>query len=760
MFPERTSLDLNGSWSFAWSPNAVDCKTVSSIQENGLTPLPCQVPGNFELDLQRNGIIEEPFYGMNIAALRQYESAHVWYFRTFDLPARPGTTPVLILEGVDCFAEIYLNGQLIGSCANMLIEHTLPLTGARATGNELLIHIRPATEEARKFDYPPGVNSLASNYEGIHVRKAPHMYGWDIMPRAVSAGLWRPVHIEYRPDERLETLFLDTLNSSASEARLMFHFRARLGSEVANRYELEITGSCGESTFQKKISVLFEAGRTDINLKNPKLWWPRNRGAQSLYNVEVVLLKNGQPIDRARFRHGIRTVELRRTSTTDSSGTGEFCFVVNGERVFIHGSNWVPADAYHSRDAERILKILELVLDSGCNMLRCWGGNVYEPDAFFDFCDEHGILIWQDFAMACGYYPKDDDFCRVLENEARAVVRRLRRHPCIALWAGDNECDQAYYWNKGATPDSNRLTREVLPRVIQSEDPQRAYLPSSPYIDAEALKAGESRLPENHLWGPRDFYKSAFYEQSLSHFASEMGYHGCPAPESIRRFISPAKLWPPGNDEWLLHATSPIPGVNLYDYRIELMSNQIREMFGCMPDNLEEFSFQSQCVQAEAKKFFIELFRGAKWRRTGILWWNLMDGWPQFSDAVVDYYFIKKLAYSFIRRAQQPVLMMFREPQGWNQDLVICNDTRETLHVQYNVRDLSSGETLAAGSCDAVPDAVTRAQDLPYTRSRVRFLVIEWSSAQGKGINHYLSGNPPYDAEQYRQWIAQTYPAA
>ncbi|PAW77103.1 MAG: hypothetical protein B9S32_12540 [Verrucomicrobia bacterium Tous-C9LFEB] len=757
MFTDRSTLDLNGSWSFAWSLTPAEPTTIAQLQQSGLRTLDCQVPGNFELDLQKHGLIEEPFHGMNIAGLRQYEGAHVWYFRTFDLPPRPGTTPVLVLEGVDCFAEVYLNGQHIGSCANMLIAHTLPLTGARAEGNELLIHIRPAVEEARKFDYPPGLNALGSNYDAIHVRKAPHMYGWDIMPRAVSAGLWRPVHIEYLPVERIETLFLDTMSCSAREARLTLHFRARLGSEVANKYELEITGSCGDSTFHQKTVVLFEAGRAFVEISNPRLWWPRNRGPQSLYNVTVVLLKNGQPIDRAQFRHGIRSLELRRTSTTDNTGNGEFCFLVNGERVFIHGSNWVPADAYHSRDAERIPKILELVLDSGCNMLRCWGGNVYEPDFFFDFCDEHGILIWQDFAMACGYYPKDDAFCKALETEARAVVRRLRHHPSLALWAGDNECDQAYYWIKGASPEANRLTREVLPRVLQAEDPRRPYLPSSPYIDAEALKADESRLPENHLWGPRDYFKSPFYEQSLAHFASEMGYHGCPSPESIKKFISPAKLWPPGNDEWLLHSTSPIPGVNLYDYRIELMSNQIREMFGRVPDNLDDFAFQSQCVQAEAKKFFIELFRGAKWRRTGLLWWNLMDGWPQFSDAVVDYYFNKKLAYHFIRRVQQPVLVMFRESRGWNHDLVVCNDTRDTLDLHYTVRDLAKDKIIAEGHCAAAPDAVTLAQEVPYTRSEARFLVIEWSSAQGKGLNHYLSGNPPFDPAQYRQWIAQVY---
>jgi beta-mannosidase len=367
----------------------------------------------------------------------------------------------------------------------------------------------------------------------------------------------------------------------------------------------------------------------------------------------VRLWKNGVEIDSAQFRHGVRTVELERTSITGPKGEGEFCFRVNGEKIFIKGSNHVPADAYHSRDVERIPRIIDLAVECGCNMLRCWGGNVYENDLFYDLCDEKGLLIWQDFGMGCAVYPQDEEFQRALAHEAGIVVRRLRGHACIALWAGDNECDLVPSWfgDTSYNPNTNLLTRVVLPRVLQAEDPKRAFLPSSPYMDEVAFRAGQTFLPEEHLWGPRDYFRSDYYKNSLCHFASEIGYHGCPSPDSIRKFISPENLWPNDNAEWLLHSTCAVPELGVGEGRITLMNNQIREMFGTVPDNLEDYAFASQCVQAEAKKFFIELFRTQKWRRTGILWWNLIDGWPQFSDAVVDYYFGKKLAFDYIKRA-------------------------------------------------------------------------------------------------------------
>jgi len=758
---QRGVISLDGRWRFGYARDDIlDAHAVADIERAGLRIYPCTVPGNFELDLHSNGIVGDPFFGINIASLRAYEHCHVWYCREFRATPKQDCKPELVFEGIDCIADIYLNGEALGHVDNMLVEHVFDVDGRLREDNEILVHIKPAVLEATKYDYPAGLSALGGGYESLYVRKPPHCYGWDIMPRAVSAGIWRSVEVRYRPVERLERVYLRTvfLASDNGCARLSLHYQATTRPRPDDTYEIEVEGCCGPSEFLRSGRMLFEAGILDFEVKSPKLWWPKDRGEPNLYDVAVALRKNGAEIDRLVLTHGIRTVTLNRTSTTDISGSGEFCFVVNGEKLFIRGTNWVPADAYHSRDIERIPRMLELADDLGCNMIRCWGGNVYEHDLFFRICDAKGIMVWQDFAMACASYPQGPDFQKRLEHEARKVIRRLRQHPSLVLWAGDNEVDMFCMRPGGQRdPNGNELTRRLLPRILRDEDGTRPYIPSSPYVDDEALKLGDDcidRVPENHLWGARDYFKNRYYSDSLCHLASEIGYHGCPSVESIRKFISEENLWPyERNEEWTLHSTSPVLGVDLYDYRVRLMANQVKEYFGQIPDNLEEFSAASQMCQAEAYKFFIELFRSNKWRRTGIIWWNLIDGWPQFSDAVVDYYFDRKLAYDYIKRSQEPVCLMMREPEDWRQKLVVSNDTRANVRIHYTIHDIDTGELVAEGQKVAVADSVTALTTIAYTASRKRFYLIRWQSQLGAGWNHYTAGNAPFSFVKYGSWL-------
>ncbi len=762
----QTTLDLSGEWLLAYAdaPPAAPPKDMTSLQRAGLPVLAASVPGNFELDLQANGLLEDPFQAMNIAALRQWERTHLWYAREFAASVPENTQAVLTFEGLDCFADVYLNGEHVASTANMLIEHSVPVS--LAARNDLVVHIRPAVPEARRFPYPYTASAESHRCESLYVRKAPHMYGWDIMPRAVSAGIWRPVHIRFLPKERLETVYLETLSISGdgSWAQLQLHYRARLdgpthAQDGRPRYALEVEGACGASRFAASAPLLFDVGRVGVGVPSAALWWPKGRGEAALYDVTVRLARDGEEIDSLSFTHGVRTVELDRTSTTNERGDGRFLFRVNGERVFAKGSNWVPVDAFHSRDAARIPRILEMADDLGCNMLRCWGGNVYEDNLFYETCDRLGIMVWQDFAMACSVYPQDAAFQEALAEEARAVVRRLRQHPSIVLWAGDNECDMAWNWGgRSRDPNQNVCTRVTLPSVLKEEDVTRPYLPSSPYIDETAFEAGDHYLPENHPWGPRDYFKGDYYTRQLCHFASEIGYHGCPARESLEKFLSPDKVWPyQDNDEWILHSTSPVPGVDLYDYRVELMAKQVRELFGDVPDNVDDFAFASQASQAEALKFFIESFRAGKWRRTGILWWNLMDGWPQISDAIVDYYFGKKLAYDFVKRAQAPVTVILREPSNWGQDLVASNDARDDVGLRFAVTDVDTGETLAEGEGLARADSVTVLARLPFSMSARRIYRITWQYGDTEARSHYLAGLPPFGLEWYREKLNAVY---
>jgi len=750
--------DLGGEWQFAYTTQQgpkQTIKTQADLSASGLNEYPCQVPGNFELDLQANGIIDEPFYGMNLTQLRQYETAQAYYVTKFTIEDHPGMEPWLVAEGLDYEAAIYINGKMLTPKAeNSLIIHEWCIKDFSAGEAEIVVAVRPLKELNEIADYPPLLYHLGSNFELLRMRKAAHVGGWDIMPRALGAGIWRPIRVEYRPVERIKTVYLETRNISADHrnAEMLLHYDMKLNEPLAGDYEVSLEGKCGKSVFTAKARALFSAGKIMFSVKNPELWWVRGKGEQNLYDVTVAVSRKGKVLDQIEFKHGIRTIALDRTDLTDDAGTGEFCFRVNGEKIFVLGSNWVPADAFHSRDAERIPAILEMVDDIGCNMLRCWGGNVYENDLFYEICDQKGILVWQDFSMACGMYPLDAEFCKIFADEVRSVTRRLRQHPCIALWSGDNECDMFWMYN-GLDPNQNKLTREVIPSVLLEETRGVPYLPSSPYVSPEAYKKGDRFIPEYHPWGPRDYWKGEYYTKILCHFASEIGYHGCPDPESIAKFISPEKLWPyQDNDEWMIHASNPVVGVDQYAYRIQLMANQIKEFLGIIPDNLDDFAFASQVCQAEAKKFFVEFFRTAKWRRTGLIWWNIMDGWPQFSDAVVDYYFKKKLAYSYIKTSQQPILVAIKEPDSWGQNVVVCNDTRQDVTLQCKIYDVDTNEVVFEGVIHSPADSAVECGRIPFTHGAQRFYAIEWTG-DISGKNHYLAGHPKFELEQYRGWM-------
>jgi beta-mannosidase len=745
-------VDLSGEWMFGHSP---DPKWFSMP---GLKP--CSVPGAFELDLHAAGEMPDPYYGLNILKARDFEREYVWYVKRFPAAEKPGMAGELVFEGLDCFAEVWLNGTMIGYSDNMLVEQVFPTKGLLRGDNELKVRIRPAVEAARPFEYPPSLGAFRWNWESLFVRKAPHMYGWDIMPRAVSAGIWRPVRLRYLRPERLERVFLRTVSLAPgfSRAELVLDWRAALKGEPGVGYSLAVEGKCGNSRFAARGPADYSSGRMRFSVDDPLAWWPAGYGEPALYEVRASLLRNGREADALSFTHGIRTVSLDRTPVTAPDGEGRFHFLVNGTQVFARGTNWVPLDAFHGRDAERTTKAVEMAVDLNCNMIRCWGGNVYESDPFFDLCDRHGLMVWQDFAMACALYPQDAEFKSRLADEARRVVRRLRQHPSLVLWCGDNECDAARmdgWFGARRDPAENSLTREVLPGVLDEEDGTRPYIASSPLVEPEALKAGERSLPENHLWGPRGWYKSDFYTGALCHFVSEIGYHGCPDPESVARFISPGRLWPHrDNPEWNLHSTEPWtdPEARVTAYRVDLMEKQVRMMFGAVPGELAGFSRASQAVQAEAMKFFIERFRSAKWRRSGIIWWNLVDGWPQFSDSLVDWYWRRKAAYEVVKRSQAPVCLMLSEPEGGEQELVAANDTLKDVRLSWRIRPAGPGDLLAEGSGTAPANRSTVLARIPAGGGGQEMLLMEWNGDAG-GRNHYLRGEPPFGLATYLGWL-------
>lgn len=751
-------MDLNGKWTLYYCPEgSCNIDSVMKLAGSGIPSVPCTVPGNVELDLSAAGILpEDLFMGENILEAQKYETYEWWYEREFTAPDAPDDDhkSVLHFGAVDCYAEYYLNGEKFGESDNMFVAQNFDITGILKHGQKNMLHVHISSAIIHSAAYEAEPNSVYYAWHqpamSINVRKAPHSYGWDIMPRAVSAGLWRSVELrcEKKYDFRYIYFNLDQINGTDGIVSMVFDSSLKPQHIFGDLY-VTICGKCGDNSFKAADLCKGGAGRIVFTIPNIKLWWPKNYGEPNMYDITVEVRDEcGERILYKELRCGFRTLQLKHSEIIEEGGSFEF--IINATRIMAVGSNWVPMDAYHSRDKQRYQKALEMADDIGCNILRCWGGNVYEDHEFFDFCDTHGIMVWQDFSMACHYYPQNHRFMEMLEKEAEWVVKELRGHPSIVLWSGDNEVDSMMAMSNG-NPTLNYLTREVLPRIIERMDPCRPYIPSSPFISEKAFLLGRESYPEDHLWGPRDYFKSDFYTGSKAYFVSETGYHGCPARKSIEKFIDPEYVWPyQDNRQWNLHSTDQRndPG------RVMLMHKQVQQLFGDVPTEMDDYILASQISQAEAKKFFIERVRSKMAHMGGVIWWNLVDGWPQMSDAVVDYYYEKKLAYSYIKRSSRPFIIMLDEMSDWGHNVVCANSSRNTIRGTVTISDLDSSKVVFEKAFTAEPGVNTILGQIRLMYSDKGMFLIDWKTEDGEAhFNTYLYGLPAFSLEQYKGWL-------
>ena len=774
---EAQPISLDGTWTLDyWQQGKTPVRGPEQMDGIRFQTVSASVPGNVELDLLRAGLIEDPQTDSNVYLLEPWESFQWRYSRVFPTPAtEEGGSAELRFEGIDCFADIWLNGHHAGSTDNMLVSHAFDVTELlRPEGqeNRLEVYLRSSVLEGRK-QITPSLSRNSPSPESIYVRRAPHTYGWDIMPRLVSAGLWRSVVLEVHPKAWIRDTYWYVESLRPEHARIYLDYTLALPPDFC-------TGSLkaawrisrdGKTAAEGETTPDAHAGRIQITVPEPELWWPRGYGEHPLYDVEFQLQDaGGRVLDTQCKRLGIRTVALDRSEIHTTEQPGRFRFFVNGEPIFIKGSNWTPMDAFHSRDPEHLEAAFAIALDLNCNMLRCWGGNVYEDHPFYDLCDENGILVWQDFSFGCSEYPQDAAFQQAVGAEVRQIVQKLRGHACITLWSGNNENDASTRWSMAAfkaDPNQDVVSRVTIPAALFECDPTRPYLPSSPYYSPEVVALGfdSHTLPEDHLWGPRGYYKDPFYSEATCLFASETGYHGMPCRESLEQMFSPDNVYPWSDtaahtwkDAWLTKSVRESPAYGYVPKRNNLMINQVNILFGEIPDDLDRFIEASQTVQAEALKYFIERFRIAKFApRTGILWWNIRDGWPIISDAVVDWYNRPKKACSYIRNVQKDVCAMIGDDDGKGHPLVVVNDTRREAAGTVEVTDARSGKRIFKGNYRI--DANGRAEIARLRHPAGQGIwVIRYTVPGGCEVNHYLYGEPPYDLDAYRQLMQAVRP--
>jgi len=778
---EAKKISLDGKWELTfWEQPAGGAITdPADMGKVKTTTIAATVPGNVELDLFAAGLMPDPYKGDNIRLARKFEGRQWCYSRSFPTPQfTDGQRLQLTFRGIDCLADVWLNGKLIGTPENMFIEHSFDITDAvRPSGdNQLKVIIRSAVLESQKYLTQ---SITGRNDEENFIRKAPSQYGWDIMTRIVSAGLWRGVELEVLDPVGISDVNWVTLATDPNErtARLYVCSQVRMPFDMYGKVTGEVTLTRnGKNVYSSSKILNRHIDRRTIDLKEADLWWPRGYGEAALYRASVRLKdEKGNVLAENTQNIGIRTVKLERTDlNAPPEYPGKFGFIINGERIFARGSNWVPLDGLHSRDASHYDEAMALVVATNSNILRCWGGNVYEDHRFFDLCDSCGIMVWQDFALACAIPPNSPEFLSRMYDEARSVVVKLRNHPSLILWSGSNETDDALFGQKqlyqlAVDPNRDQVTRKVFPEVLYQYDPSRPYLPSSPYISPEVFarwdrtKSPDSMkdiMPEVHLWGKRGYYKEPFYNACPAQFVSEIGYHGCPNRTSLERMFDPQYVypWPEGgfawNPQWQAKAidNDPLP-VNFAGGRNNLMINQVKALFGECPTDLDKFIFASQSVQAEAMKYFIEVWRASKFDKTGIIWWNIRDGWPHVSDAVCDYYNSPKRAFYYISNVQRDVCVMVLDAVDGKYPVMAVNDTRKAVKgAGVEISDVVTGKQLYKGNFDIAPNGKTLVASLPEMTGQ-GMLLIKYSVDGTRYMNHYLYGNPPFDLEKYRQWI-------
>jgi beta-mannosidase len=767
-------------------------QTPSELLKSKFKNISATVPGNVEIDLEREGIIEDPMIGTNVYDLRKYETYAWWYTRKFDEPKlENGERVELVFDGIDCIADIWLNNQLIASIDNMLVEHHYDVTDLLKDKNTLYVHIKSTELEAR--------NHLRNNFgvrydqlgEAAAIRKAPHMFGWDIMPRIMSAGIWKDVKLEIIPETYFSSVYWVTkgvdvdLKKASMYVDWQFQTDKLLIDDLTISFELERDGNY---ILKREIPVTTTIAREPIwALEDVDLWWPRGFGEQALYNASIKIKNaNGTVIAENAQKIGIKTSKLILTPINTNDNPGDFHFEVNGEYIFIKGTNWVPLDALHSRDINHVDEAVGWLADLNVNMIRMWGGNVYESDRFYNLCDENGIMVWHDFIFGCTTYPQNNEFKNKVKIEADKVIRRLRNHASIVLWAGNNENDVSLDWGGAQShidPNTDVISRQVLPLAVREWDPETPYLPSSPFISEEVFKIhnriSQDLSPEMHLWGPRGFYKAPFYTENNAKFVSEIGYHGAPNVESLKKMMTPENVYPwekeakasqedvvtvigevkkaetlVWNEEWQAKATMSSPNAYTNKERNFLMVNQIREVFGECPTELEDFVTASQIVQAEAKKYFIEFWRMHKGQRNGILWWNLRDGWPIVSDAIIDYYGGKKLAYEYIKKVQTDVCVMIGDIREGNtgHPVVLVNDTRNKQKVEINIADKDSGRILLSKTVEVEANGKLNIDELPKV-DKNELWIINYRLNGATYNNHYLAFKPVMKLEKYKKWL-------
>jgi len=651
------------------------------------------VPGSVHTDLLANKIIEDPFYRDN-EQKQQWIGKTDWEYRTtFNVTRQilDHKNLDLVFAGLDTYADVYLNDKLLIKTDNMFRTWRVSCSSLLKLGdNSLQIRFRSPINEILPLMAKMSYQLPASNDQGEktspHTRKAPYQYGWDWGPRFVTSGIWKPVVLEAWNSAYISDLHIAQNKVSQEQAALTARVEVIAAGATDGQLIIEDAGHKLTVARQPvKLKTGSNSFALEFSINKPALWWPNGLGAHPLYNFKARLIADGIATDEKSVRTGLRSLEVRQEK--DSWGLS-FSFVVNGVPVFAKGANWIPADSFPTRiTKERYRWLLKSTADANMNMLRVWGGGIYETDEFYETCDELGILVWQDFMFACSMYPGNQEFLDNVRAEAIDNVKRLRNHPSIAIWSGNNEVEAAWHnwgWKQNLPSsiwdDYLKIFDGVLKEVCADLDPSRLYWSSSPHgglpDDPNSLKSGDT-----HSWKVWHFAAPfTDYQKEFPRFMSEYGFQSFPQLETVESYTLPTEhdIQSP---VMMAHQRHPRGNQLIKEY-------MLREY--ATPKDFDSFLYVSQVLQAEGIKVGAEHLRRIMPRNMGSLYWQLDDCWPVASWSSIDYYGRWKALQYYARRFYAPVLLS-PQVESDNLNFYIVSDQVNPIRgsVNVEVRDLS-----------------------------------------------------------------------
>ncbi|MFI2755179.1 glycoside hydrolase family 2 protein [Cellulomonas sp. P22] len=688
--------DLHEGWTLRATrgpvPDDVEDRTV-----------PADVPGSVHTDLLAAGLVPDPYLDQNETSLTWVHRTDWRYERALTIgPLGPGERADLVFDGLDTVADLRVDGKLLGRTANQHRSYRFdarPFADGRA--HTLTVDLRSALEHAEAERERLGARPTAYDHPFNMVRKMACSFGWDWGPDLQTAGIWKPVRLERWHTARLEQVRPLVTVDPDGTGRVTVHVDVeRSGLEGAQDATLVLRAAVGDVQAQTLLGPHVDAGVVEVLVPHAPLWWPVGHGAQPLLDLSVTL-EAADGAERTRTalgdwhrRIGFRTIEL--DTQPDEFGSA-FTLRVNGRPIFVKGANWIPDDHLLTRvTRDQVARRVDQALGANLNLLRVWGGGVYESEDFYDVCDERGVLVWQDFLLACAAYPEEEPLWGEIEAEARENVARLTPHASLVLWNGGNEnlwgfADWAWQAKLGGATWGRRYATELLPAIVAELDPTRPYMDGSPYSPASAPEGTHPNDPDHgthHEWEVWNRVDYAAYRDDVPRFCSEFGFQGPPAWATLERAVRNPDGAPLTKTDpvFLLHQKA--------DDGNGKLDRGLAPHLG-VPADFTDWHWATQLNQARAVTYAIEHYRSWWPRTAGAIVWQLNDCWPVTSWAAVDSDERPKPLWYALRHAFADRTVTVQERDG-RLVLAVVNDSPELWHGTVRVsRELFDGTHLA-----------------------------------------------------------------